>query len=543
MNYEINKTRFKHRLWGEGILRKVEGTIFTIEFPRYGYKTLMEDSLLNGVLTVTNQEILVELPNIDIVKNNNSSLRQYDTAKTIVGGKNILEAFESEDILIFNESYTIVGTKLSAKKISATYDLTIIGDVCVDEIKVNGGLIVVGNISANKIVCEKTLICKGNVDVDYLYVGSIIAKSVKCIEIICDENALIETTVDIGKSSKIEKNMFACEGVMGEGDFTALNAIVNDYFEFFGDIKGNILELSTNTKLSEVEDNIQIRNNISSATIEEVILQVENRLQDEYKKCSALEEDSLAELINLLTNNSLHNLGDYADIFDKLTNISYKNELDNFSDYLTVIYAKSVLPEEIYRYETIEHIDTIMLPRAEGVLDELEFIPQSVEHIAQCIQIVIKCADIIPIGVNVALDKIFSSFGIRYLTVKNILEKTSAFVPDKKSITNEVVTATVTDLGSSVVDVDINKMPNKRKFNMSKSKFLNMSIQAEAKFFGITVEEQVRLASARIKTCGEFLRMSEQDLKALFKKKLFLANHLYQAQQKMKAAFDEMDED
>lgn len=85
--------------------------------------------------------------------------------------------------------------------------------------------------------------------------------------------------------------------------------------------------------------------------------------------------------------------------------------------------------------------------------------------------------------------------------------------------------------------------PKPKKFKMSKSKFLTMSIQAEAKFFGITADEQMRLASARIKTCADFLRMTEQDLREIFKKKLFLANHLYQAQQKMKAAVEEMDDE
>lgn len=69
-----------------------------------------------------------------------------------------------------------------------------------------------------------------------------------------------------------------------------------------------------------------------------------------------------------------------------------------------------------------------------------------------------------------------------------------------------------------------------------------MSLQTKAKSFGITDDEQIRLASARIKTCADFLQMTEQDLREIFKKKLFLANHLYMAQQKMKVAVEEMDD-
>ena len=186
-----------------------------------------------------------------------------------------------------------------------------------------------------------------------------------------------------------------------------------------------------------------------------------------------------------------------------------------------------------------------MLPEAEKTLDELEFRPQSVERIAQCIRIAIECADIIPMGLDNVLDKIFSSFGLRYSTVKNILGKAPAPAPAKEKtvvepVAKPVVEEVKTETPADMFDIEA---PKPKKFKMSKSKFLTMSIQAEAKFFGITADEQMRLASARIKTCADFLRMTEQDLREIFKKKLFLANHLYQAQQKMKAAVEEMDDE
>ena len=146
MNYKIDKTIFRHRLWGEGILRSIDGDVITIEFPQTGLKRLTEASVQSGILTVVNPEISVTNAPNAVISHNDGALRQYDTSDTVLGGKNILEAFETDDVVLFNESYTIIGEETSAKKISATYDLTIIGNITVDEIKVNGDLTVIGDI-------------------------------------------------------------------------------------------------------------------------------------------------------------------------------------------------------------------------------------------------------------------------------------------------------------------------------------------------------------------------------------------------------------
>ncbi len=432
MNYKIDKTIFRHRLWGEGVLRSIDGTSLSIEFPQTNLKRFTEANVQSGILTVVNPEISAAKTSEAVITHNDGDLRQYDTSDTVLGGKNMLEAFETDGAVLFNESYTIVGKQTSARKISAAYDLTIIGNIAVDEIKVNGDLTVIGDISANVLTCANTFICQGHVDADKIYVGGIVAKSVKCVEFVCEGNALIETTIDIDKSSRTDKTMVACEGIMGAGTFAALNAIANEYFEFSGDIQGKVLELESDTTLSEMTAPVQVGNDLSELNIEDAVRQVEDRLKAEYKKCGAMDEGAVIELTRLLGNNSLSTLADYATIFDALTNISYQDEIDDLGDYLTVVFAKKILPEEIYRYETIEHIDTLMLPEAEKVLDDLEFRPQSVEHIARCIRIAIECADDIPMDIDSVLDKIFSSFGLRYSTVKDILGKAPAVTPVKE---------------------------------------------------------------------------------------------------------------
>lgn len=545
MNYIIDKTIFRHKMWGEGILRSVDGDILTLEFAQVGVKQLTVASLQSGILTIVNAETSARKGADTAVMHNDGTLRQYDTSNTVLGGKNILEAFETNDVVLFNESYTIVGEDTSAKKISASYDLTVLGNLSVDEITVNGDLTVIGDISAKVLTCANSLVCQGHIDADKIYVGGIIAKSVKCVDFVCEGNALIETTIDIDESSRTEKTMVACEGIMGAGTFAALNAIANEYFEFAGDIQGKVIELESDSTLSEVTTPSQVGTNLSELNITDVIQQVEKRLKAEYKHCSTLDEDAIIELTKLLKDNSLHTLADFSTIFDILTNISYQDEICDFGDYLIVVFAKKILPEEIYRYETIEHIDSLMLPKAEKVLDELDFRLQSVERIAQCIRIATECADVIPMSIDNVLDKIFSSIGLRYSTVKSILAKTVPPTPVKEKpaiepVAQPVVEETKVETPADMFDIEA---PKPKKFKMSKSKFLTMSIQAEAKFFGITADEQMRLASARIKTCADFLRMTEQDLREIFKKKLFLANHLYQAQQKMKAAVEEMDDE
>ena len=211
-------------------------------------------------------------------------------------------------------------------------------------------------------------ICQGDVDADEIYVGGIVAKSVRCVEFICDGNAIIETTIDIDESSRTEKTMVACEGIMGAGSFSALNAIANEYFEFSGDVQGKVIELESDTTFSEMTQPVKVGTDLSELTIEDVIDKIEDRLNSEYEKIADLDEDSLIELTKLLGDNSLHILGDYSKVFNELTRISYQDEIDDFGDYLTVIYAKKILPKEIYTYETIEHIDSLMLPKAAELL-------------------------------------------------------------------------------------------------------------------------------------------------------------------------------
>lgn len=89
-------------------------------------------------------------------------------------------------------------------------------------------------------------------NVAIIFIGrDLVVDSVKCENFTCDGNALIRTTIDIERYARIDKTIVAYEGVIGEGSFSAKNAIANEYFEFSGDIEGKIVELDTNNIVSD----------------------------------------------------------------------------------------------------------------------------------------------------------------------------------------------------------------------------------------------------------------------------------------------------
>lgn len=503
------RKKYKHKLWGEGELIVSTDTDLMISFPKHGMKIISVSAIKHGIL----KEIAEEDEPAKSVEEHNTSLRQYDKSDTIIGKKNILESFESKDVVIFNESYTVVGETLAAKKISALYDLTVIGDLEADEILVNGNLTVIGNINSNKLNCANYLICQGSIESKEIDVGNIIADSIRCGSFNCEGNAIVKNTIDIDDNCKVERVLFAGEGIVGAGSFSALNAIANEYFEFDGDIEGNIIELISDTQISELskENNIDL----NSLSFAEVVDQFEKRLNQEYEKCDELDEVELAQFLKEIDNIPLATVDSRFRIFNTLTKISYQDTIDEFGDYLITVYAKKYLPKEIYTYETIEHVDGIMLPEADKALEDMEFKPYSVEKIALCIQIVKQCADDIGISSDVALDKIFSSIGLRYNTIKNIISKHRAGSNESKE-------------GKTSTSIGV------------KEAFLDSTVSSVAKKFNITDFELMKLSSNQVKTCREFLDLTENDFKEMFKKNLYFGNHLWKKQNNMRDELEKL---
>ena len=273
-----NKTKFIHKSmpsWGVGIFRESDGTYITIDFENAGIKKFGMNSIGTTLMVVEEkaEKVVAEPKPISQttyvpVNAQNGALIQYDGESGSIAGKNIIEAFEGNDSVIFNESYIIIGEHTEALKIHAMYDLTIMGDVTAQECVVNGSLTVIGNARIKNITCQNGFICKGDLYSEKVYVGGdLIADSVVCDELICEGNAAIQTTANINQAAQIAKTIVACEGIMGAGKFTAQNAIANEYFEFDGDYEGKILELETDETICDTVP----QNSDSYDTVEDVI--------------------------------------------------------------------------------------------------------------------------------------------------------------------------------------------------------------------------------------------------------------------------------
>ena len=102
------------------------------------------------------------------------------------------------------------------------------------------------------------------------------------------------------------------------------------------------------------------------------------------------------------------------------TNVLLKRssiEIADFGDYLLIKYCEKALPESIYKYESIEHVYSQLLPEAIDNLDDMSFFPESVRKIANSLIMVELCSDDLDISTTDAFEKIFGSIGLKYNTV------------------------------------------------------------------------------------------------------------------------------
>lgn len=284
----------------------------------------------------------------------------------------------------------IVGEHTKALKIHAMYDLTIMGDVTVQECVVNGSLTIIGDAHISNLTCYNTFICKGNLYSDKIYVGrNMNVGSIDCDEIICDGNVVLQTTANINQSAKIGKTMVACEGIMGAGTFSAVNAIANEYFEFDGEYEGKILELETD---ATINDTVPVKS-VTCETIEEIIDVANQKLADEYAKCPNMDEEEIIDHLKKLgavQSIGLKILPIVEPIFTKLTEISYQDRIETIDEYLMVLMAQKMLPAEVYGYESVDHIGKLFLPKAQSEIDELGFEPCTIEQFSRVLSMAVK---------------------------------------------------------------------------------------------------------------------------------------------------------
>lgn len=524
-----NETKFIHKSmpsWGVGIFRESDGTYITVDFENVGIKEFGMNSI--GItLMVMEEEVVAEPISQTIyvpVNAQNGTLIQYDGESGSIAGKNIIEAFEGNDSVIFNESYIIIGEHTEALKIHAMYDLTIMGDVTAQECVVNGSLTIIGNARITNLTCQNRFICKGDLYSEKVYVGGdLLADSVVCDELICDGNAAIQTTANINQVAHIAKTIVACEGIMGAGKFAAQNAIANEYFEFDGDYEGKIYELETDETIC----NTVPQNSVSYNTVEDIIALANKKLTEEYSKCSSLDEEQLIDRLRSLSgieNKELKSLAIVEPLFSKLADLSYKSRIETIEEYLTVLAAKELLPNEFFSYESVEHIGKLYLSKAHDEVADLIFEPTSIEQFAKVLLMAVKFKKELSCEWAIIMDMIFESVGLKYATVSSMIRRNKP----KETETSFSVAPQPATSDDTAVDAPKTDAPR-----IKKSDFLAKKLSHAGKKFGLTDVELERMATIKIRTFDDLVKASNETLTKVFGKKAFLAYHLIQTRDKI----------
>ncbi|NLV84138.1 MAG: hypothetical protein GXY60_06210 [Spirochaetales bacterium] len=345
-----------------------------------------------------------------------SDFIQYDTSELIVGGVNIAEAIQSDKKLVFNESYTVTGIRTSAPSLYACYDLTVIGDLDVEEIEIRGNLYVLGNIKAKKLSCLKSIICSGDIDAETIYSSEIVANDIACSSISCSGNVVVRTTIDVGEDLQSEKSIMAGEGILGRGHFSAKNAVAVEYFDFEGEVLGKVMELDTDATFGEPHTVPP-----EEVSFDDASAMLKRKIEEELQKAGEIDEEQLVEVVRKISETDVDLLSDWEKLTADLVDLSYKDRITNLRDYLIVIMATKLLPEEIVGYETLEHVFDNILIDAEKDIDSLPFHAKSVEDFAYALKVVILCSNELRIDKDEALDRIFQSIGIKYKTVRSFI--------------------------------------------------------------------------------------------------------------------------
>ena len=355
-------------------------------------------------------------------------LIQHDTSDLQIADNNFFEAVSSKHSMAFNESYTIVGEMFSAKKVYATYDLTILGDISVEELEVRGDLIVKGNIDvAGNLVCNGKLICAKEIHAKSIRVDdACFAMSIYADSIEATGGIVSQLIIETNSLECDDGVIFAGEGLIGEGTINANAIVVGDYCDYNGEIESRVIELRENEANGSIEGYNTREDRDKEDDVDEGVSRIDDIAFQSYifneslkfnlAKWSELEEELFVEEIKKIKEEmpELHNV---CDVVDKIINISYKDEILDLSDYLYVIWAKRIFPKELIDYETLSPVFNEMLERAEERVNELKYRANNLEDFQNSLYVLSRYGDALSIPFDQCADSIFSSIGLRYSTV------------------------------------------------------------------------------------------------------------------------------
>lgn len=351
-------------------------------------------------------------------------LLQFNRSEKRMSGENIEESISTTGDIIFNESYIVIGDCLSESNITAMYNLSVYGNVKAEILNVNGDLLVSGNIVVKELNCNSELLCNGKVNAEKIAVnGKVIVDTVQCVEFRSYNDVIAKTTLDIDSEFSSSGQVIACEGIIGAGKYESETSIVKDYFEFDGEISGSVLELSSieSSKKQDVANKLENSGSIEISPIE-LERQLSNALKKKWSELSELSEDELLEMIEELASFDPQ-ISSKSKMVNKMIDMGYMSHIDNLKDYLLIVYSKKFLPVELCQYDTIACVFDMLLPEAEKHIEHMEYKPSSIEDLAVSLRILDELPrESLIIPYETIADRIFSSIGLRYVTVKKAME-------------------------------------------------------------------------------------------------------------------------
>lgn len=250
------------------------------------------------------------------------------------------------------------------------------------------------------------------------------------------------------------------------------------------------------------------------------------KLTEEYGKCSSLDEEQLIDHLRFLSgieNKELKALPIVEPVFSKLADLSYKSRIETIEEYLTVLVAKELLPDEVFSYESIEHIGRLYLSKAHDEISNLIFEPTTIEQFAQVLSMAVKFEEELSDDWEIMMDMIFESVGLKYSTVSSMIRR------NKPKETETSVPADSLPASSD----GTKDAPKTDATRMKKSDFLAKKLSHGGKKFGLTDVELERMATIKIRTFDDLVNASDETLTKVFGKKAFLADHLIQTRDKI----------
>ena len=396
-----NKTRFKHKIYGEGILKSFTNDLIVIEFDEYGEKKFTGQSIIEKKLCVINE-----------TNTESKKAIEYNNSQNVFGTYNVINAFVSVNPLIFNETYVVLGSKLSAPSIHANYNLIVIGDIYCDDIDVNGSLIVIGDAQFKSLVCNKDVVCTGKLSVvDGDIESNVFVKELKSNRLHCKGNVNIQTIVDIKNLLNIEGTLFASEGILGKGELLAKAAVAGDYIDFDGSTPKKSLELSE-------YDFESLKYNGNTTNIDRLIASNLSKNIDLSSDSSIL---PFIASVSEIANTDVYRISEWSYLVKNIINIVNKNDISDLRECLLAFYAEKYLPNEIKYDSNFNVVFSNLLSNSIERIEELEYTANNIYDISFSIKVIDEFGTELCESKDVLFETVFDFIGLKYDTVKRYL--------------------------------------------------------------------------------------------------------------------------